>query len=53
MKKAVEKNEFVEGVTAAMNRAAEKVRAKARKENRAIPIWKDGKVVMEVPKKLP
>ncbi len=51
MEKTVEKSDFVEGVSAALNRAAEKVAEKARKENRAIPIWKNNRVVYEVPKK--
>ena len=51
MKNAIKNNDFLEGVDAAMKRAAEKVRAKARKENRAIPVWKNNRVVYEVPKK--
>ena len=51
MKSTIKKNEFVEGVTAAMIRAAEKVAAKARAENRAIPVWKNNQLVYEIPKK--
>ena len=50
MENAVKKKDFVEGVSAAMKRAAEKVAEKARKENRAIPIWKNNRVVYDVPK---
>ena len=51
MKNTIKKNDFVKGVTAAMNRAAEKVAAQARAENRPIPVWKNNQIVYEIPKK--
>ena len=33
----------------ALKKAVKKLRSKAAKENRPLPIWRDGKVVWEVP----
>lgn len=37
----------------ALQRAADKVAEEAIKNNYKIPIWKDGKIVFEIPKKEP
>ena len=44
------KNQVLTPFTAAMNRAAEKVAAQARAENRTILVWKNNQIVYEIPK---
>ena len=50
MEQTKEANDTVKAISDAMRRAARKVVSEARIRNRAIPIWKDGQVVLEVPK---
>ena len=47
---ASRKDSFFEDVKAAMERASQKVRSKAAKENRPLVFVKDGKVIKQVPK---
>ena len=44
-----EKRHYLEVGLRAAKRAARKVAVKAQQENREIPIWRDGRVVYEVP----
>ena len=45
-----EMSDTLKAISEAMRRAAQKVVSEARAQNRPIPIWKDGRVVHEVPK---
>ncbi|MFT4927154.1 MAG: hypothetical protein ACI8WB_003260 [Phenylobacterium sp.] len=44
-----DKEHYVEIAMKAVKRAAHKVAEKAHQENRPLPIWRDGRIVFEVP----
>jgi hypothetical protein len=50
MEETIKHQGFSSSVAAAMKRASEKVRQRAKADNRPIVFWKEGRVVREVPR---